>query len=185
MKFNRLMRIYWSRGLFFNGKLVKMNWNLKLMFTRLPGFSLKTQTLFIRRFEILNLIRKNKTFSFLEFEKTQRKIINTFISKILNSSSNIYDMVRYNLIRLYLIKTFRGRCQMLGKPSRGQRTWSNAWTAFKYNKILRTYVSDVLRNKKIKKVPKKINYKIVKRKLRKPSLRFKIKKIIKKKNMWF
>jgi ribosomal protein S13 len=45
-----------------------------------------------------------------------------FLAQLMNINSNIDELLRYNLIRLYLIKTFRGRCHALGKPSRGQRT---------------------------------------------------------------
>jgi len=38
----------------------------------------------------------------------------------------ISEVQYLNLVRLYLIKSYRGRAQALGKPSRGQRTWSNA-----------------------------------------------------------
>jgi hypothetical protein len=45
---------------------------------------------------------------------------------------------------------------MLGKPVRGQRTWSNAWTAYNSNKLLRTYINKIYlllnKNKKIEKI---------------------------------
>jgi ribosomal protein S13 len=64
-----------------------------------------------------------------EFEKTfmvlpldQRKIFNMYLSQLTSINNNIFELLKYNLIRLYLIKTFRGRCHALGKPVRGQRT---------------------------------------------------------------
>lgn len=45
-----------------------------------------------------------------------------YLSKTISINNAISELQRYNLIRLYLIKTFRGRCHALGKPSRGQRT---------------------------------------------------------------
>jgi hypothetical protein len=45
------------------------------------------------------------------------------------------------MIRLYLTKTTRGRSHALGKPSRGQRTWSNAWNAYKLGNPTRDFIS--------------------------------------------
>jgi ribosomal protein S13 len=51
-----------------------------------------------------------------------KKILNMYFSQINSINFSILEMERYNVIRLYLTKTFRGRAQALGKPSRGQRT---------------------------------------------------------------
>jgi len=91
----------------------------------------------------------------------RKKIINMYMSQLTNTSNDIYNLTRFNLIRLYLIKSFRGRAQMLGKPSRGQRTWSNAWTAYKYNKIIKTFVNQIIKSNKISNKLEKINYKDV------------------------
>jgi len=73
----------------------------------------------------------------------QRKIINMFLSQLISINYGVKDLVKYNILRLYLIKSFRGRAQAMGKPSRGQRTWSNAWTAYKYNRMLRQFIIDI------------------------------------------
>jgi len=71
----------------------------------------------------------------LFWKKNKKKLLNIYISQITCLGYKMTNLVKYNVIRLYLIKSMRGRSQMLGKPSRGQRTWSNSWTAFKYNKL--------------------------------------------------
>jgi len=86
-----------------------------------PGFGSLTIKKFIQRFE-LTFIIKNKNFLLINFPLDQRKIINMYLSQLAGINNNISDLIRYNMIRLYLIKTFRGRCFALGKPSRGQRT---------------------------------------------------------------
>jgi hypothetical protein len=72
-------------------------------------------------------------------------------------------MILLNIIRLYLTKTFRGKCHLLGKPVKGQRSWSNGWTSYKYNTILRKFVTEtkskLFKTKKIEK----INYKFIKK----------------------
>jgi ribosomal protein S13 len=79
--------------------------------------------MFIRRFEIQHLLlHENKSKSLLKLRLNKRKIFNMYLSKTISINNAISELQRYNLIRLYLIKTFRGRCHALGKPSRGQRT---------------------------------------------------------------
>ena len=38
----------------------------------------------------------------------------------------VTELNKLNVVRLFLIKSFKGKAQAVGKPSRGQRTWSNA-----------------------------------------------------------
>ena len=59
---------------------------------------------------------------FLDYDKEVRKLINVLLSQITSVNNQISEIQKYNLIRLYLTKTYRGRAQALGKPSRGQRT---------------------------------------------------------------
>jgi len=48
--------------------------------------------------------------------------MNIIFSQISSINHLIYDVKRLTSIRLYLLKTTRGKAQALGKPSRGQRT---------------------------------------------------------------
>ncbi len=92
------------------------------MFKVLDGLSEKAKTIFVKRFECSFLRNPAKTFYLTKLDRSHKWLLNTYFAQSLNTNVHISDMVRYNLIRLYLIKTFRGRCQALGKPSRGQRT---------------------------------------------------------------
>ena len=53
---------------------------------------------------------------------------------------------------------------MLGKPVRGQRTWSNSWNSYNLNKPLRNFISETKRNLSKVNKTEKINYKVVKKK---------------------
>jgi ribosomal protein S13 len=52
--------------------------------------------------------------------------LNIMFSQIHTVNHRVFDLKKLNIIRLYLIKSYRGRSHALGKPVRGQRTWSNA-----------------------------------------------------------
>jgi ribosomal protein S13 len=103
----------------YGGRVRSFDVNLKDLFQDLPGMSGVSKFFFIKRFE-LSIFKKKKKFTQLRLEN--RKIINMYLSHIVSINNSIDELVRYNLIRLYLIKTQRGRAQAIGKPSRGQRT---------------------------------------------------------------
>jgi len=75
----------------------------------------------LKRFE-LNILYINPFNTFMDYDKDVRKLINILLSQVTSVNNQISEIQKYNLIRLYLTKTYRGRAQALGKPSRGQRT---------------------------------------------------------------
>lgn len=102
----------------------------------------------------------------------------------MNSVNNSYeDLKRLNIIRLYLIRTYRGWCHALGKPVRGQRTWSNGWSSYKYNKTLRKFILETTRKMASTKKIEKINYRLVRKKY--ATKEKKKTTSVKKKNVWF
>jgi len=88
------------------------------------GVGLATKLQIVKRFE-LNLLYNDYFASFSEYDKDIRKFINILLSQINSVNNQLAEVDRYSLLRLYLIKSYRGKAQALGKPSRGQRTWSN------------------------------------------------------------
>lgn len=86
---------------------------------------------------------------------------------------------------MYLIKSFRGKAQAFGKPSRGQRTWSNAWTAYLANKELRIFISEVQKQLNKEKKEEKINYKLLKKKQKQNFKEPNPNKVVLKKKLWF
>jgi ribosomal protein S13 len=183
LKFEQLLQIYWSKGFLFNGRVRSFNVNLKDFFLETKGFNLAHKIYFIKRFE-LTVFNKNLKKNISILSLNFRKIINMYFSQLTNINSSVDNLIRYNLIRLYLIKSFRGKAQALGKPSRGQRTWSNASTAFKTNKILRLFINNIKKNfASTIKVESK-NLKLLKKKKKKFTKSFKIKEARIKELFW-
>lgn len=183
MKFEQLLQVYWSKGFLYGGKVKSFDTTLNDFFDDLPGSGLKAKSLFIKRFELDTFRDQRKSFTTLNLE--YRKIINMYLSQVTSINNSVSELSRYNLIRLYLIKSRRGRAQALGKPSRGQRTWSNAWNAYRCNRTVRLFINEVKRNNVIKKVPEKINFKKLKRKVKKTPVKIKMQITKKKTNLWF
>lgn len=184
MKFEQLLQIYWSRGFLYGGKVQTFNLTLNDLLRDNPGLALKSRKQIIQRFE-LNNFNVNKDKSFISLPLDDRKIINMYLSQIISINNNIFELIKFNMVRLYLIKTFRGRCFALGKPARGQRTWSNASTAYRYNRVIRIFIRQVKKNNVVEKKVESLNMKFTKKKIKKTAPKIKMIITKKKKNLWF
>lgn len=168
----------------YSGKVRSFNTTLTSFFDENLGMSEYVKKQFVKRFEINHFIAKREE-SFTSLTLERRKIINMYLSRIISINNNINELIKYNLIRLYLIKTFKGRCHALGKPVRGQRTWSNASTSYRYNRIIRYFVYQVKKNNTTEKKKVTLNTKMIKKKTKKTAPKIKMIITKKKKNLWF
>ena len=184
MKFEQVLQIYWSKGFLYSGRIVPFQSNLHNFCSEVGGLGNSTKIKLLKRFE-LNLLYVNPFNTFLDYDKEVRKLINVLLSQITSVNNQISEIQKYNLIRLYLTKTYRGRAQALGKPSRGQRTWSNAWTSYYYNKTLRMFINTIQKNLNKNKKDEQINYKIVQKKTRKTTKTQNTSKQVTKIKTWF
>lgn len=91
------------------------------MFNLTGGFAWPTKNALIRRFELYKLLR-HTNLPISQVSPTFLASINAMFSQLTSVNNSVFDLTRYSLLRLYLIKTTRGRAHALGKPSRGQRT---------------------------------------------------------------
>lgn len=167
MKFEHVLQIYWTKGFFFGGSLFYTNQTLPSFMLNTPGLASKTKKLLNQRFE-LNLLLPDTKKLLPTYESETSKIIikplNVFLSQINTVNNQYTDLLRLIIMRMYLIKSYKGRCHAIGKPVKGQRTWSNAWNSYNHNKILRYFISEIKRKSNIDKTVEKINYKVVKKK---------------------
>lgn len=184
MKFEQVLKMYWSKGFFFNGKVIPFHSTTTSLTYNINGINLSTIQTFIKRFE-LNLLFYKRTLNWPTDDRRLQKYMNILLSQLSSVNNQIIDLKRFSLIRLYLIKTTRGKAQALGQPSRGQRTWSNAWTAYSYNKVIRTFIATIQKNLKQNLKEEQINFKILKKKTRKPKSKKINVKIKSKSNTWF
>lgn len=186
MKFEQLLQIYWSRGFLYGGKVHTFNVTLRNFFGEKTGLGDKAASAFVKRFEMSEFAFK-KDKSLITLSLDERKVINMQLSRIASINNSAFDLIRYNLLRLYLIRAFRGRCHALGKPSRGQRTWSNASTAFQCDREVRLFIRRMKKDHTTKKKPEVRSKKIIKKKLkvRVPSTKPKTRPVEKKKPLWF
>jgi len=184
LKFEQLIQIYWSRGFLIGGSTYPFNTTFSEFSENKPGISFKFKLMFYKRFELNNFVN-NKKKRIGALNSDIKKIYNMFIAQNVNVNNEVFELIRYNLIRLFLIKTFRGRCAALSKPSRGQRTRSNASTSFKRTQIIRYFLQQVRKNNMIEKKPEILNRKLLrkKKKVKAPKIKLVFTKV--RKNIWF
>ena len=184
MKFERLLQIYWTRGFLHGGRTFSFNITPNNLLKSFATFGRTSRLRFSKRFELTIWLRDDRR-SLASTQLEFREILNMYFSQAISINHSIFELMTINLIRLYLTRTFRGRAQALGKPSRGQRTWSNAWTAYRHNKTLRHFVRDVAaRQKKIRNVLS-LNKKKIQRKIKKIIHKRRKSPRLFKKNNWF
>lgn len=61
------------------------------------------------------------------------------LTNIVPLNRSVKDRLLLNIFYLDLIMSYRGWRHSRGLPVRGQRTWTNAWTVYRSNLILREY----------------------------------------------
>lgn len=189
MKFEHVLQIYWTKGFFFGGKLFYFDQTLLSLTPQLPGLNVKFKKEVIKRFELSNLTRNINVKDVLLGDYQTKNYtpvfrpLNIIFSQINSVNSYYTDLQRFILIREYLVKSYRGRCHAIGKPVRGQRTWSNAWNSYNLNKDLRFFISKARAQLNKNKIEEKINYKLTKKKYITKKKGIKVK--VSKKKVWY
>ena len=170
MKFEHVLQIYWTSGFFIGGRLFFFNQTPKSLIQTTPGLGETFKVRINERFE-LKYMPKTLTNSLDTYEEvTGRKILlplNIILSQTHPVNFRLEDLHRLIILRQYLGRTYRGRCHAVGKPVRGQRTWSNAWSSFFHNIFLRKFIGTTVALKNKDKKPIKMNWKMAKKKFKK------------------
>lgn len=186
MRFEQVLKIYWTKGLFYNATLHSFDITIRDLFTDTKGFNWGFRNWMIPRYDLYRMRHNKKTNTSLSaLDDSIGDSLNLILSQITSINGQIYELHRVNLIRLYLIKTTRGRSHSLGKPSRGQRTWSNAWNAYKLNSITRDFISSYQKILQKEKKEVKKNYKRVEKKLRNKEKKKGVSQEVIRTNFWF
>merc|ERR1712124_18999 len=112
-----------------SGKLFYTNKIFYDLFALTPGLSKFFKKNITHRLELPNTVFVN-LLPILEFRVFFHKeiigFLNHYYSQVASVNNTVLEVKRLSIIRLYLIRSYKGRCHAIGKPVRGQRTWSNA-----------------------------------------------------------
>lgn len=141
MKFDQFLRSFWLKGYYFSNMLIPFEISFDKLLKLTQILSRLSRNILINRFELF--INVNYKDAPLELDWRQQRVLNIFLSQTLSIYTFIWESFKSRMIRLYLIKSTRGKCHALGKPSRGQRSVSNAWSAYHCNKTTRIFINEV------------------------------------------
>ncbi len=111
----------------------------------LYGFGVSHMIYFSQKFE------KHNKHLYKNFKKNY-KFFNKKIYKIFPTPIALYKKHTLNVYVLDMIQSYKGVRHARGLPCRGQRTWTNAWTAYRTNTTLRVFKIKLL-NRAYKKIP--------------------------------
>lgn len=103
------------------------------------GINVYSTKLIISRAE-LNFCNKNITYN-----STQNLILNDFLGNYLFNSNSFKLRNTLNIHLLNILGTYRGWRHSRGLPVRGQRTWSNSWSSYRSNLVLRSHKIGIAR----------------------------------------
>ena len=95
------------------------------LFLNTPGLGIAFKKILILRLELENQnALLNRPIPEILSIKNQDYVgfLNRFFSQVSSVNSNIHNLIKLNIIRLYLVKSYKGRCHLLGKPVKSQRT---------------------------------------------------------------
>lgn len=115
------------------------------------GFSKKLLNIFSKRLET-RVEKKTKN-----LKTSQMFVTNLVLRSMVPDNKDIKNRTAINIYMLDLINTYRGARHSFGLPVRGQRTWTNAWSCYKSNTILRQFRLKILKRLYITASIKELN----------------------------
>ncbi len=74
-----------------------------------------------------------------EFKTSQLISIYRVLLNVVPNGKDFKRRVVFNIFMLDLVNSYRGLRHAFGLPVRGQRTWTNAWSSYRSNLILRQF----------------------------------------------
>ena len=95
------------------------------VFNNTPGLKVLSQKRILSRLEVPHSITTLSSTVDENIAKHKSSIVsplNILFSQINSVNNRVAELKRVNVLRLFLIKSYRGKCHALGKPVRGQRT---------------------------------------------------------------
>ena len=97
------------------------------------GFSYKIHS-------IINLRLENKIVKKIkDFKVSKLLLLFNILTTITPNKKDLKKKHVFNIFMLDFINSYRGLRHSFGLPTRGQRTWTNAWSCYKSNLVLRQF----------------------------------------------
>lgn len=109
--------------------------------------------------------------------------LNIIFSQVNSVNNQVPELKRLSVLKGFLIRSYKGKCHALGKPVKGQRTWSNGWNSYNTNRLVRSFIGETKKILKKDQKIEKINYKLTQKKY--AAQKSTRKKEVTKKQTWY
>lgn len=190
MKFEHLLKIYWARYFLYGGCTFPFQTSFYNLRLTLRGLSWRTFKAFCFRFDFNPRCKTMWNHDILKWKRGIPRTLNIYFAKMLSVNDGIGEWVRINLIRAFMIRSYKGKAVALNKPGHGQRTRSNGRTARHSRSAFKLFVAKLrqkYQRQRAREALKKFDYrrpKVVKR--RRPSRKKRqLRKALLGSNLWF
>lgn len=110
-------------------------------FKNIPGFKKYTLNRFLERFEFNLFLNYTQVMELKEWSELFLK----FFFSIFPKNLSIIDRQLAHILFLNIIWNYKNWRHFKGLPCRGQRTWSNGWSCYKSNLLLRDFKKKSIR----------------------------------------
>ena len=88
---------------------------------------------------IKKIIQRSENYNINDFNPIQTHILNILLANFQFNEKTYKTRTLLNIYLLNLLGTYKGWRHSRGLPVRGQRTWSNSWSSYRSNLLLRSY----------------------------------------------
>jgi ribosomal protein S13 len=124
MRFENILHIYWTKGIFISGKLYYFDSSIKTITESTYGINNKFKNLVRSRFETgkNNIVSKSLLYKEDSCRMLLSRPLNLIFSQLFSVNNSLSYLIKLKIIYQFLIKSYKGRCHYFGKPVRGQRT---------------------------------------------------------------
>ena len=154
-------------GFYFFGKLISYR---KITYSLFKTYSLfaTINTVLLYDSSLTKKNYNNSKRSYYFFKNiNKRKKLQLFLYKMFTPLISIKEVYKLNILRQLWCKSFKGKCHVKGKPVFGQNNWSNGWSSYKSNMLIRKFLNLKKTKRRKKRLFKKLqkSKKTAKRKL--------------------
>jgi len=84
-------------------------------------------------------LQRSENYEYNKTNSIKSLLLNNFISNFQFNDKSFKTRNILNIYLLNLLGTYRGWRHSRGLPVRGQRTWSNSWSSYRSNLVLRSF----------------------------------------------
>lgn len=90
-------------------------------------------------YTVIKFTQRSENYNCIDLNPVQTYLFNNFLNNFQFNEKTYKTRLLLNIYLLNLLGTYKGWRHSRGLPVRGQRTWSNSWSCYRSNLVLRSY----------------------------------------------